>query len=150
MSDGKDKAPGFLTSTPEVSFSYEAWAPGFRKVPGVSYLLPRPAGHTFAWCSPGHSCLSGLPAHVAGSCPTSHPPAPPSPPHLHPPACLGAGGCPDPKDAALCTWPCWTWWASQGPTSRVHPGPSGWHPMPLVLANLPRVHLIPLSKSFLT
>jgi len=39
--------------------------------------LPQPTGHISFDCSPGYGWLSGLRGHITGSCPASHPPAPP-------------------------------------------------------------------------
>ena len=53
-------------------------------------------------CSPGYGWLSGLRAHIAGSCPAVHPPVPPSPSlqgcsqSFHRPACIDTRGCRDP------------------------------------------------------
>ena len=51
----------------------------------------------FSWCSPGHGWPSGLPAHIAGSCPAFCLSVPPSPSQqscsrsFHPPACIDSG-----------------------------------------------------------
>ena len=86
-------------------------------------------------CSPGYSWPFGLWAHVAGSCSASCQPVPPNPSpqgysqSILCPDCFWAWDCPNPG-AGPCTWPCWTSWRSEEPTSQGCQGPSGWHAFP--------------------